>query len=186
MRLPYAGQLLCVPYKACPPGWFFCQGQLLSIADYQLLYGVIGTTFGGDGETVFALPDLRGRIPIGTGQGPGLPGYTLGDTAGVEVVWLSTAQTPPHIHQVNASTVPGNRGVPGAAVISPNDQQSASFVGSSDGSTMNAAMIEPTPAPAEGHENRQPFLVLNWIIAAEGVYPSPGQASTQQGVTNHE
>lgn len=171
MNTPYAGQLLCVPYRTCPPNWMFCQGQVLAIADYDELFQVIGNTYGGDGQTTFALPDLRGRVPMGQGQGPGLPPYGLGQTTGVEVVWLTTSQIPPHNHWIAASTARGNGGSPAGAVISADANETPCFAQNTADTSMNAAMVA-SPAPTQGHENRQPFLVLNWIIALTGIFPA--------------
>src|SRR5258708_7953766 len=98
MSAPWLGQILIVPYDFAPPGWAFCDGQLLSIPQNTALFALIGTTYGGDGQTTFALPNLRSRIPVNVGQGNGLSNYNLGDLEGVETVTLQTSQIPVHTH----------------------------------------------------------------------------------------
>jgi microcystin-dependent protein len=167
---PFLGQLMLVPYNFAPQGWAFCNGQIMSIAQNSALFSLLGTTYGGNGQTTFALPDLRGRVAINSGQGPGLQNYSLGEVAGSESVTLLSTQMPAHTHLVGAST--------GSAQATPDN----AFPGS-DGSTqiydmaasttMNPQMIQPAGG-SQPHENRQPYLVLNYIIALQGVYPSRG------------
>jgi microcystin-dependent protein len=107
MSQPYIGQIILVGFNFAPPGWAFCQGQLLPIAENDALFALIGTTFGGDGESTFALPDLRGRAPVHRGQGPGLQNYQLGEAGGVEVVTLVATQLPQHSHAVDFSSLSG-------------------------------------------------------------------------------
>jgi microcystin-dependent protein len=174
MDSPFIGQVCCVPYTFAPLGWASCQGQLMSIADNPPLYQLIGTTYGGDGVTTFALPDLRGRVALCSGQGPDGTNYPLGQTLGIEVVWLTAAQTPAHSHNAAASGGPPNATTPNKSYIAPAGNGAAEFAASSDGTVMNPAMVQPTPAASQNHDNRQPYLVLNWIIALEGIYPSQG------------
>ena len=108
MKTPYAGQLLCVPYANCPPNWAPCDGRTLAIADYPALYALVGTTYGGDGQQTFGLPDLRGRVPMGTSNN-----FSLAAAPGIEIVWLTQSQMPSHIHVASASTAPGNSATPG-------------------------------------------------------------------------
>lgn len=171
MNQPYVGQLLCVPYTNCPPNWLFCQGQILQIQEYDVLYAVVGNTFGGDGTNTFALPDLRGRVPLGTGQGPGLANYVLGQKAGVELQWLTVDQLPRHLHGFSCSSLPGTGGTPAGTVISSPSSGGLSFANAPDETFMSASMVTPTPAATEAFDNRQPFLVLNWIIATHGIFP---------------
>jgi microcystin-dependent protein len=106
---PYIGEIILVGFNFAPAGYAFCDGQLLPIAENETLFQLIGTTFGGDGETNFALPDLRSRVPIHMGQGPGLSSFTLGEWAGVETVTLLTSQIPAHTHVIDVSTMTGTR-----------------------------------------------------------------------------
>jgi len=166
MAEPYIGQLLCVGFNFAPIGWAFCQGQLMSIAENNALFALLGTTYGGDGITTFGLPDLRGRIPAGFGQGPGLSNYTQGEIGGKESVTLTIAQMPQHNHGVSCSSA------------DPQDTSPVNTVPAAGGSysptansKMNQLMIRPA-GNDQPHENRQPYLVLNWIIALEGIFPS--------------
>jgi microcystin-dependent protein len=144
----------------------------LSISQYTALFSLIGTSFGGDGIHNFALPDLRGRVPVSSGQGTGLSNYDLGETYGVETVTLATTQIPARNHDVycnaDAATEPGPRGhYPGGKPAGGSDEYSAST-----NAQMNAGMLKNTGG-GEAHENRQPSLVLNWIICTYGgIFPS--------------
>jgi len=164
---PFIGQLMCVGFNFAPRGWALCQGQLLAISQYQALFSLLGTMYGGDGRTTFGLPDLRGRVPIGFGQGPGLSSHNQGSAGGTETVALTAAQMPSHSHAVNANnsdatdTVPTNQ-YPAAG---------GAYTANNPNTTMNANMIGASGGN-QAHQNMQPFLALNWIIALEGVYPS--------------
>lgn len=164
----YVGQLLLVPYNFAPEGWALCNGQLLPISQYDVLFQLIGTTYGGDGINTFALPDLRGRNPVGMGQGPGRSNYVLGQTAGVETVTLTVAQMPTHSHVSGCSANTQSSTLPNAAVLAagpsaytataPNAQLAPSSISSTGGSIP--------------HNNLQPYLTMNWIISLFGIYPS--------------
>jgi len=166
MAEPFIGQLMLVPYNFAPRGWALCNGQILPIAQSTALFSLLGTTYGGNGQTTFGLPDLRGRVPISSGQGPGLANYDLGQVGGSESVTLTTNQMPAHNH-----TIACNSG-------DPNDSSPANRFASGGGSYnsgANAAMAQGAASTVGGsqpHENRQPYLTLNWIIALEGIYPS--------------
>src|SRR5262245_21653667 len=112
MATRYIGQIIMFAGNYAPPGWALCQGQLLPIADNNMLFQLIGTTYGGDGTTTFALPDLRARIPVGDGHGQGLSNYAIGEQVGVEAVTLTAAQLPPHSHPVAVLNTPGTRNIP--------------------------------------------------------------------------
>ena len=166
---PFLGQLILVPYNFAPNGWALCNGQVLPIAQNTALFSLLGTIYGGDGVTTFALPDLRGRVPVSSGEGPGLSSYVVGETYGAESVTLNTTQIPSHTHSVNCDSVKGK----GAAPTGLYPAEAASKIyASTANAQMNAGMIADTGGGA-AHENRQPSLVLNWIIALQGVYPSP-------------
>ena len=165
---PFLGQLMLVPYNFAPQGWAFCNGQIMSIAQNSALFSLLGTTYGGNGQTTFALPDLRGRVAISSGQGPGLQNYSLGEVAGSESVTLISTQMPAHTHLVGAST--------GSAQATPDNafpgsDTSTQIYDLAASTTMNPQMIQPAGG-SQPHENRQPYLVLNYIIALQGVYPS--------------
>jgi microcystin-dependent protein len=172
MAEPYLGQLMLVPYNFAPRGWAFCNGQLLSIAQNTALFSLIGTFYGGDGIQTFALPDLRGRVPIHMGDGVGLSPYTLAETGGVESVTLAVNQIPAHSHGVNATANKGNKASPiGAYPAADAAGVTAEYNNGSPTGEMNAGVIT-TVGGSQPHENRQPFLVLNWVIALQGIFPS--------------
>jgi Microcystin-dependent protein len=140
----------------------------MSIAQNSALFSLLGTTYGGNGQTTFALPDLRGRVAVSSGQGPGLQNYSLGEVAGSESITLISTQMPAHTHLVGAST--------GSAQATPDNafpgsDTSTQIYDLAASTTMNPQMIQPAGG-SQPHENRQPYLVLNYIIALQGVYPS--------------
>ena len=170
---PWLGEIALVPYNFAPRGWAFCDGQILPIAQNTALFALLGTTYGGNGQTTFALPDLRGRVPMhtGGGQGPGLSAYSLGEQGGVENVVLIQGQMPVHNHLENVSSANGTSDNPSNAILARN----ASGVPQYGTGAPNAAMAAGAIANAGGgqpHENRPPFLGLNYIIALEGIFPS--------------
>ena len=171
MSQPYVGELRHFGFNFNPVGWARCEGQLLPIAQYDTLFNLIGTTYGGDGETTFALPDLRGRAPLSAGQGPGLAGYPQGELGGQETVTLNTTQLPAHSHSAGA------KGSPTATSKSPDGAAPAvRATGASYGTAADLAMTPNTIGNSGGgqaHENCQPYLVSSWCIAVEGSYPSP-------------
>ncbi|GAA1980103.1 phage tail protein [Microbacterium pumilum] len=165
---PFIGEIRCFGFTFAPQGWALCNGQLQSIQQNTALFSLLGTTYGGDGVTTFALPDLRGRVPLAFGQGPGLANYAQGELAGTETVTLTAATLPPHSHTVAASS--------SATTKNPSDALPALTAGgSSYGTTadlaMSAAMIGGGGS-GQPHANMQPYLVLNWCIALTGIYPS--------------
>jgi microcystin-dependent protein len=171
MSEPFLGELRLVPYNFAPAGWAFANGQVLPISQNTALFSLLGTTYGGNGTTTFQLPDLRGRVPISSGAGPGLSSYTIGETLGVESVTLTVTQMPSHSHLVNASGNKENKASPiGNYPASDATGITAEYSTASTGE-MNASMIATTGG-GEPHENRQPGLVLNWIIALQGIFPA--------------
>ncbi len=165
---PFLGQLMLVPYNFAPRGWAFCNGQIMSIAQNTALFSLLGTTYGGNGQTTFALPDLRGRAALSAGQGPGLQNYNLGEMAGSESVTLISSQMPAHSHLVGASTGSAQATPDGAFPGSDGNTQIYDLAAST---TMNPQMIQPAGG-SQAHENRQPYLVLNYIIALQGIFPT--------------
>jgi microcystin-dependent protein len=157
MSEPYIGQIMMFAGNFEIRGWAMCNGQLLSIAQNTALFSILGTTYGGNGQTTFALPDLRGRAPIHFGQGPGLSPYDN--------------------HIINASANNGNdsfpaNAFPASAVIPTQSNTSvSSYNTASDGTTMNPAVVGAAGG-SQPHENRSPFLTINFLIALEGIYPS--------------
>jgi microcystin-dependent protein len=180
MSTPFVGQIIMFGGNFAPAGWALCQGQLLAIGDYMQLFNLIGTTYGGDGETTFALPDLRGRVPISNGHAQGLASYALGNAVGQEAVRLTTSQLPPHQHPVAAVNQAGNASVPaGNVLLAPLGGQAGSgdfqvFAYAPPGSTTDLAAASVAAAGgSQPHSNIQPYLSLNYCIALEGIYPSP-------------
>lgn len=168
MTEPYLGELRCFGFNYPPRGWAYCQGQLLPIAQNTALFSLLGTMYGGNGQTTFGLPDLRGRAPIGFGQGPGLSPRELGEVGGEEQVTLTAAQIPPHTHTVmgatDASTKSPTNAVPGVTA-------GGSSYSSTPSTPMNAGMIPPSGGGNQPHDNISPYLATNWCIALEGLYP---------------
>jgi microcystin-dependent protein len=169
---PYLGEILLVPYNFAPRGWAFCQGQILPIEQNTALFSLLGTTYGGDGIQTFALPDLRGRSPISSGQGPGLQNYDLGQTGGEEAVTLSISQIPSHTHPVVGSTNVANLAGPSGAVWATQSLLNIYSNYSSDFNTSMAAGAVSMTGNGQPHDNRSPYLTLNYIIALQGIYPS--------------
>lgn len=167
----FIGSLMLVPYNYEPFGFAFCDGRVLPIAPYTALFSLLGNQFGGDGKNTFALPDLRGRVPLGAGQGPGLSPYQQAVPGGEASVTLSLAQTPPHTHTMNAST--GRVDAESADGALP--CKSSPNVFSPAGVIPNTALAPEVVAnvgQGAPHPNLMPYTALNWIIALQGLYPS--------------
>jgi microcystin-dependent protein len=172
---PLLGEIRQIPFNYAPRGWAFCNGQLLPIAQYQALFSLLGTMYGGDGQTTFALPDLRGRVPVSNGQLPGGSSYTLGQTGGLDAVTLITTELPAHTHPVTGTMQTAAFGDPsspqGNYLASDANAQfgagpaSATMGGTAQGTSANAGGSQP-------HENRQPLLALNYVISLQGAYPT--------------
>lgn len=168
---PYLGQILAFAFNYAPNGWMMCQGQLLAISQYSALYSLLGITYGGNGMTTFALPDLRGRAVISFGQGPGLTNHSLGESSGVEQVTLTANQLPAHNHAARAVSGQANQRDPGSNTWAQEAMGQNAVYSSS---TPNVDMAPGAIAPSGGgqaHSNMQPHLVLNCCIAIMGVYP---------------
>ncbi|SDC21833.1 phage tail protein [Pedobacter soli] len=161
-----------------PRGWQKCYGQIMSIAQNTALFSLLGTTYGGNGQSTFALPDLRGRAPIGDGQGPGLSPYVLGQIGGVENVTLISTQMPQHNHLVLANTDPGTTGVPAGNYLSASPKTGSgpnATVLNTYTTTANTQLNPSSIGFAGGnqpHVNMQPYLTLTYCIATEGIFPS--------------
>jgi microcystin-dependent protein len=181
MTSPYLGQIMPVGFTFAPRGWANCDGQLLSIAQNTALFSLLGTTYGGDGRTTFGLPDLRGRVALHTGTGPGLSPYSLGQKGGVERVTLNETQIPSHTHNVTVDAKmrantgsagednPTGRSLGTAREDIYND--TAPAVDMADG-TVTATATAGDTGGGQAHENRQPYLVIRWCIALQGTFPS--------------
>ena len=169
MSEPFLADIKIVGFNFAPRGWAECNGQILPIAQNQSLFSLLGTTFGGDGRTTFALPDMRGRAPLHRSTGEDLSARALGSKAGDDAVVLTTAQIPPHTHQMNASSdsatvaTPGGN-LPGTVVPAFN------VYGNSANADGNANQVSESGGN-QGHNNMQPYLALNFVIALQGVFP---------------
>ncbi len=169
MATPYISEIRIFTGNFAPRGWAICDGSALSQADYQVLFAIIGTTYGGD-ATTFNLPDLRGRVPVHAGQGPGLSTYNLGDTAGVENVVLTEAQLPVHSHDLQAKSGTATSSSPvGHFLAAPN--AGAAYKNAPQTVSMAPVAISAPPV-SNAHSNIGPYLAINFIIALIGVYPS--------------
>ena len=186
MSEPFIAQIVLFGGNFAPRGWAFCDGQLLPINQNQALFSLVGTTYGGDGRTTFALPDLRGRAPLGPRQGPGLTFRREGERSGTERVTLTQLEMPNHSHAANvqttanmlaesrpgtASTPAGNMLAAGTNIFRPNAV--------ADDVTMDSAMLQvdttvslANTGGSQSHDNMQPYLAVNYIIALEGIFPS--------------
>jgi microcystin-dependent protein len=172
MSEPFLGQIILVPYNFAPRGWAFCNGQLLSIAQNTALFSLLGTTYGGNGQTTFALPDLRGRVAISSGQGPGLGNYDLGQAAGSETQTLTVLQMPSHNHAVGALTDAISAPSPTNNFLGTAPRGSNLYAPQSANLTpMSPLMIQPTGG-SQPFDIRDPYLTLNYCIALEGIFPS--------------
>lgn len=174
MAQPYVGEIRLFAGNFAPAGWMICSGALLPISEYETLFQLIGTTYGGDGQNTFALPDLRGRVPIHQGTGGGIT-YQVGEPGGVETVMLTAQQYPAHSHALRASNAAAS------AAAGPTGVLAASTA------TMYGTVVAPSVAMAsdaitttagagngfQPHENMSPFMTLNYIISLFGIFPSP-------------
>lgn len=169
---PFLGQIAFVPYTFAPKNWAECNGQILPIAQNQALFSLLGTTYGGNGTTTFALPDMRGRVLIHNGQtSGGGTTYTMGEIGGVENVTLTITQMPAHSHTVNAVTAEGNQNSPTGNLPADTKALDKEYSDTAGNTTMKSTMINPAGG-SQPHENRQPFITLKCIIALAGIFPS--------------
>ncbi len=166
MAQPYVGEIRMFAGNFAIAGWMFCEGQLLPISENETLFQLIGTTYGGDGETTFALPDLRGRIPVHQGNG-----FILAETGGAEEITLTVSQIPAHSHPFLASSSPGSAPSP-VTNTTAEAPTIAYYIQDNPNSNMNAADITPTGG-SQPHTNFQPYLCVNFIISLFGIFPSP-------------
>ena len=178
---PYIAEIYMFAGNFAPRGYAFCQGQLLSIAQNTALFSLLGTTYGGNGQTTFGLPDLRGRAPVGTGQGPGLGNIDLGELAGAPSTTLTVASMPAHTHAVTgtvsqpSSSAAGNADSPNGGIPAGSaTDENYTAAGSANGA-LAPATVTVTAGPTGGSQpfnNMQPYLGINFTIALEGIYPS--------------
>jgi microcystin-dependent protein len=172
MADPFVAEIRILGSNFAPKGWAFCDGQILPISQNTALFSLLGTTYGGDGKSTFALPDLQGRVPMHPGQGPGLSLHDLGEEAGADTVTLLVSEIPTHAHTVGVSPDPGEIATPGT-----NLSLARAAGGQSYQTTTNAnltTMAQQTLPPQGGdqpHNNLMPYLTLNFCIALQGVFP---------------
>mgnify|MGYP002137409410 CR=1 FL=1 len=173
MSEKFIGQIYMGGFNFAPRNSAFCNGQILSIAQNTALFSLLGTTYGGNGQTTFALPDLRGRIPMHSGQGPGLSPRTLGEVTGVQTVTLTANQMPAHTHTAVASTAAASDAAPGTGVVPAAVSNQTMYVTDLTGATaFTLAANATTPAGgSQPHENCMPTLTLRYCIAVEGIFP---------------
>ena len=171
MAQPYVGEIRIFAGNFAPAGWMFCDGSTLAISENETLFQLIGTTYGGDGETTFNLPDLRGRVPVhqGTDSATGST-FTLGEQAGVETVTLTTQQIPQYNHFLLATTATGTQASPGGNVLA-NSQGPQPYIQEDPDNGLNAETLSPSGG-SQPHENRQPYLGINFIISLFGIFPT--------------
>ena len=164
----FIGEVKMFAGNFAPRGWAFCEGQLLPISEYQSLYAIIGTTYGGDGRTTFALPDLRGRVAIHPGTGPGLSTKRLGQQGGAETVTLNTGQLPNHSHQLKTTTDQANSKNPTNATLATSKTE----IYSNNTASINMQDIIGKTGGNQPHENMPPYTSINFIICLQGIFPS--------------
>ena len=169
MSEPFVGQITMFAGNFAPRGWALCDGQILAIVQNQALFSLLGTTYGGDGRTTFALPDLRGRLPLHSGQGPGLVDRRLGAKSGSESVTLVSTQLPSHAHPLQGTDSAATTPDPSGSVFarSSGDAYGSEF----SASNMNGAAVSNSGG-GQAHTNLMPSLAINFIVALFGVFPS--------------
>jgi microcystin-dependent protein len=167
MSQPYVGEIRMFAGNFAPAGWMFCEGQLLPISEYETLFNLIGTTYGGDGQSTFALPDLRGRLPQHQGNG-----FTLAETGGVETVTLTTSQIPAHSHPYLATTTGVQTASPAGQVVGSLSVEGNDLYAPATGTNPMAPGAIGSTGGSQAHDNFQPYLCIDFIISLFGVFPS--------------
>jgi microcystin-dependent protein len=169
MADPFVAEIRIFPFNFAPRGWAWCDGQLLPLSQNTALFSLLGTTYGGDGKSTFALPDLQGRAPMHPGQGPGLSLHDLGETGGSETVTLLESEIPAHTHTLRASSDPANSRNPDGRALA---RTVGGFAYGSPASLVPLAPEAVTPAGGgQPHNNMQPYLTFYFCIALQGVFP---------------
>jgi microcystin-dependent protein len=175
MADPFVAEIRIFPFNFAPKGWAWCNGQLLPLSQNTALFSLLGTTYGGDGKSTFALPDLEGRAPMHPGQGPGLSLHDLGETGGSETVTLLASEMPAHTHALRANATIGDNNAPGSGVSLARSNNASAY--QTNTSQNLAMMASQTISPAGGdqpHNNMQPYLTFYFNIALQGVFPPRG------------
>jgi len=181
---PFLGQMMLVPYNFCPRGWLAANGQILAISTNSALFALLGTTYGGNGQTTFGLPNLQSRTVIGVGTGPGLSPYDLGETAGTENVTLLSTQMPIHTHTATATSLikvaagqVADTAKPGGNAFAQTGTNNTYYTGAPTNNFMDNDNVQTTVTNATAGGSQpfsiiQPYLALQWCIATEGIFPS--------------
>jgi microcystin-dependent protein len=172
MSEPFVGQVIAVGFNFAPVGWALCQGQLLPISQNAALFSLLGTTYGGDGQSTFGLPDLRGRVALGMGQGSGMQPYIQGQLGGVESVTLTANQFASHTHALQAAAT-ATTPTPGSGVVLGTPAAATPiYATAGTPATLAGSAVSLAAGGNLAHENRQSSLAINYIIALEGIFPS--------------
>ena len=171
MTEPFLAMIMLFAGNFNPRGWLLCNGQILSIAQNTALFSLLGTTYGGNGQTTFALPDLRGRVPINSGQGPGLSNYVLGQAGGSESTTLLVSNLPAHTHQLRATSDAGSVSAPADVYLANTGALDKDYGPAGSLVSMNPGTIGPTGG-SQPFDNLPPYLAMTYCIAVEGIYPS--------------
>jgi len=170
MATPFLGEIRLFPFNFAPTGWAACLGQVLPISQNTALFSLLGTTYGGDGKSTFALPNLQGRVPLSQGQGVGTSMYNLGQVGGSEETVITHAELPTHNHFVRANTGPAKATGPAGAVLA--QAGTPMYAPTPDGTTYMSHETISATGKSQPMSLLQPFLVLNFCIALQGIYPS--------------
>ena len=171
MAEPFLGEIKMVAYNFAPRTWAFCNGQTLSIAQNQALFSLLGTTYGGNGQTTFALPNLGARAPVHFGQGPGLQNYDLGQLGGTDAHTLTSAETA-HTHVLKASVNQASTAAPAGNVLAAKRRGGKDIFHPAAATALDPTSVSAVAGGNQPHDNHQPFLALNFVIALQGVFPS--------------
>lgn len=168
---PFVAEIRIVPFNFTPKGWAFCDGQLMPISQNTALFALLGTTYGGDGKSTFALPDLQGAAALHPGQGPGLSLRDLGEIGGTQTVTLLVSEMPAHTHGVNALTALSSTSTPASNMVLSRSVNGPAYADAASGFQTFAPETLPPAGGSLPHNNLQPYLTLNYIIALQGVFP---------------
>jgi microcystin-dependent protein len=168
---PFVAEIRIVPFNFAPKGWAFCDGQLLPISQNTALFALLGTVYGGDGKSTFALPNLQGSVALHSGQGPGLSNYDLGEIGGSQTVTLLLSEIPVHTHTVNALTALSSTSTPASNMVLSRSVNGPAYADAGSGFQTFAPETLPPAGGSIPHNNLQPYLTLNYIIALQGVFP---------------
>ncbi|MFN2577809.1 MAG: phage tail protein [Pyrinomonadaceae bacterium] len=169
---PFVAEIRIFPFNFAPKGWAWCNGQLLPLSQNTALFSLLGTTYGGDGKSNFALPNMQGNAPMHPGQGPGLSLHDLGETGGSETVTLLESEIPSHSHSLNADSVTGDTNSPSPQVSLARSSNATAYQSVTNQNLVNLSDQAVTPAGGDQpHNNMQPYLTLYFNIALQGVFP---------------